>query len=144
MDALLPWQQLLRGASWRLLWICPAERIGRRIDGQARGNGKSHCARSWSRLDSMATKFDRPDAWQALEAEDRAYWAQRTIEDRSASVIALSSELLAVQRQGDPSHVEAADRIRRAEKLRGWIALKERVRWPSAIRQSSKTSSAER
>lgn len=99
---------------------------------------------SSGKLDGMATKFDRPDAWQALAQEDRAYWAERSIEDRSAAVIALSSELLAVQRQGDPSRVETADRHRRAEKLREWIALKERLRWPSAIRQNSKTSSAER
>lgn len=92
----------------------------------------------------MVTKFDRPDAWRALETEDFAYWAEHSIEDRCASVIGLSSELLAVQRQGDPDHVEAADQIRRGEKLQGWIALKERLRWSSANRQSSKTSSAGR
>jgi hypothetical protein len=92
----------------------------------------------------MPSKFDRPEAWQALEAEEREYWARRSVTERAASVLALAQELLAVQREGDARRAEAADRARRADKLQGWILLKERLRCPSASRRSSRTSSAER
>ena len=93
------------------------------------------------KLASMATKFDQSDAWEAMEAEDRAYWAARSVAERAASVLSLSSELMAVERQTGSASARGADDLYIAEKIRGWFTLKERLRCPSASLQSLKTSS---
>ncbi|HUH05981.1 MAG TPA: hypothetical protein VML75_28520 [Kofleriaceae bacterium] len=90
------------------------------------------------------TKFDQPEAWAALEAEDLRFWRCRSAAERAAAVMALSREFVAVQRQGAQLGEEAVDRVRRAEKLRVWVLLKERLRCRSVNLESSKTSSAER
>ncbi len=91
----------------------------------------------------MATKFDRPEAWRALDAEDREFWARRTPEDRAASVLALSMELWTVGQDDKSGRIAAADRHRRDEKLRAWILLKERLRCQSASQENSRTFSPE-
>ncbi len=90
----------------------------------------------------MATKFDQSAAWEAMEAEDRTYWAARSITERAASVLSLSSELMSVERQTGTASDRGADELYIAEKIRAWFTLKERLRCPSASPQSLKTSSA--
>jgi hypothetical protein len=87
------------------------------------------------------SKFEHPEAWAALEREDAAFWAGRGPAQRAAAVLGLTSELMRVARQQDPAPVAAADAIRRDEKLREWVGLKERLRCQNRNHSSSKVSS---
>lgn len=86
------------------------------------------------------SKFERPDAWEALEQEELAFWRRRSLAERAAAACQLANELLSVDRQQRPGP-SVGDDPRRVEKLAGWIALKERLRGHVGNPASSKTSS---